>query len=60
MNGNKVCSNFIWIAFQILLKVGLLTVGKHMLMLEKQQMLIDAMLKNGLLQCQRFGVWNTA
>jgi hypothetical protein len=35
MNGNKVCPNFIWIAFQILLKVGLLTIGKYMLMFKK-------------------------
>jgi hypothetical protein len=31
-----------------------------MLMLNEQHMLIYAMLKNGLLYCQRFGVWNTA
>jgi len=49
MNGNKVCPNFIWIAFQILLKVCLLTIGKHVLMLYEQQMLIYAMFKNGLL-----------
>ena len=49
MNGNQVCPNFIWIAFQILLKVCLLTVGKHVLMLNEQHMLIYAMLKNGLL-----------
>jgi hypothetical protein len=60
MNGNKFCANCIWIAFQILLKVGLLTIGKHMLMFKKQQMLIYAMLKNGLLQYQRFRIRNTA
>ena len=42
MNGNKVCPNFIWIAFQILFKVRLLTIGKHVLMLYEQQMLIYA------------------
>jgi hypothetical protein len=29
-------------------------------MFKKQQMLINAMFKNGLLQCQSFGVWNAA
>jgi hypothetical protein len=59
MNGNKVCPNFIWIAFQILFKVRLLTIGKHVLMLYEQQMLIYAMFKHSLLDRQRFGVRNT-
>jgi hypothetical protein len=60
MNGNKVCPNFLWIAFQILFKVCLLTIGKHVLMLYEQQMLIYAMFKYGLLNRQRLRIRNTA
>jgi hypothetical protein len=60
MNSNELCPNLRWIAFQILFKIGVLTVGKYMLMLEKQKVLIYAMFKHCLLNRQRFGIWNTA
>jgi hypothetical protein len=59
MNSNELCPNLRWIAFQILFKIGVLTVGEYMLMLEQQKVLIYAMFKHCLLNRQRFGIRNT-
>jgi hypothetical protein len=59
MNSNKLSANFRWIALQILFKVGVLTIGKYMLMLYEQQMLIYAVFEQCMLNRQRFGVRNT-